>query len=221
MQQAVAPCLEIIMSVKGKPTRSLLDSSSEVTLVNESYYKEHIEHRLVPSSGLYNNSHNLFSLRGIEEGHVPLSKHFECDIEVGGQIVHRVGILVKKDKVPLVDSKGRKAKTPALLGSNLIRIAVNEFCETFGEDCLRLFKCPMGISPLWFSTLCLYYYTHVHKKSGVGALPVQTDDPSKDEDENSNNGQSSKSKYNQGQSQNSSQAKSEKDSGKSKNTQTA
>ena len=136
MQQAVAPCPEITMSIKGKPNRSLLDSGSEVTLINESYYKEHIEHRLLPPSGLYNNSHNLFSLRGVEEGHVPLSKHFECDIEVGGQLVHRVGILVKKDKIPLVDSKGRKAKTPALLGSNLIRIAVNEFCETFGEDCL-------------------------------------------------------------------------------------
>ena len=62
MQQAVALCQEIIMLVKGKPTRSLLDSGSEVTLVNESYYREHIEHRLVPSSGSYNNSHNLFSL---------------------------------------------------------------------------------------------------------------------------------------------------------------
>ena len=90
MQQAVAPCPEITMSIKGKPTRSLLDSGSEVTLVNESYYKEHIEHHLLPSSGLYNNSHNLFSLRGVEEGHVPLSKHFECDIEVGGQLVHRM-----------------------------------------------------------------------------------------------------------------------------------
>ena len=149
MQQAVAPCPEIVMSIKGKPTRSLLDSGSEVTLVNESYYKEHIEHQLLPSLGSYNNSHNLFSLRGVEEGHVPLSKHFECNIEVGGQLVHHVGILVKKDKIPLVDSKGRKAKTPALLSSNLIRIAVNKFCETFGDDCLRLFECPRGISPLW------------------------------------------------------------------------
>ena len=98
MQQAVAPCPENVMSIKGKPTRSLLDSGSEVTLVNESYYREHIEHRLLPSSGSYNNSHNLFSLRGVEEGHVPLSKHFECDIEVGGQLVHCVGILVKKIK---------------------------------------------------------------------------------------------------------------------------
>ena len=83
MQQAVAPCPEIVMSIKGKPTRSLLDSGSEVTLINKSYYKEHIEHWLLPSSGSYNNSHNLFSLQGVEEGHVPLSKHFECDIEVG------------------------------------------------------------------------------------------------------------------------------------------
>ena len=147
-------------------------------------------------------------------------KHFECDIEVGRQLVHHVGMLVKKDKIPLVDSKGRKAKTPALLGSNLIRIAVNEFCETFGEDSLRLFECPRGISPLWFSTLCLYYYAHIHKKSGVGALSVQSDDPSKDEDGNSHNDQPSKSKHSQEQHQNSNQAKLERDSSKSKNTQT-
>ena len=220
MQQAVAPCPEIVMSIKGKPTRSLLDSSSEVTLVNESYYKEHIEHRLLPSSGSYNNSHNLFSLRGIEEGHVPSSKHFECNIEVGGQLVHCVGILVKKDKIPLVDSKGRKAKTPALLGSNLIRIAVNEFCETFGEDCLRLFECPKGISPLWFSTLCLYYNAHIHKKSGVGASLVQSDDPSKDNDGNSHNNQTSKPKCSREQCKNSNEAKSDENSGKSKNIQT-
>ena len=48
MQQAVAPCPEITMSIKGKSTRSLLDSGSEVTLINESYYKEHIEHHLLP-----------------------------------------------------------------------------------------------------------------------------------------------------------------------------
>ena len=128
----------------------------------------------------------------------------------GGQLVHRIGILVKKDRIPLVDSKGRKAKTPALLGSNLIRIAVNEFCENFGEECLRLFECPRGISPLWFSTLCLYYYTHTHKKLGVGASSVQSDDPSKDKDGSSHNGQPSKSKCSQEQGQNSNQAKSEK-----------
>ena len=37
MNQAVAPCPEIVMSIKGKPTKSLLDSGSEVTLMNKSY----------------------------------------------------------------------------------------------------------------------------------------------------------------------------------------
>ena len=120
MHQAVAPCPEISMNIKGKPTRSLLDSGSMCTLMNESYFKEFIEHHLLPSSGMYNNSHNLFNLKGVEEGHVPLSRHFKCDIEVGGQVVHQVGILIKMDKVPLVDSKCRNARTPALLGSNLI-----------------------------------------------------------------------------------------------------
>ena len=219
MHQSVALCPEIVMSVKAKPTKSLLDSGSKVTLINESYFKEHIKHRLLPSSGAYNNSHNLFSLRGIEEGNIPLSKHFECDIEVGRQIIHRVGILVNKDKVPLVDSKGRKAKTPALLGSNLIWIAVNEFCEKFGEESLWLFECPAGISPLWFSTLCLYYFAHVHQKAGVGASLVKTDDPSNDEDEGSNKHNPSKSKNSKGQSQNNRQAKSEQDSSKGKSSQ--
>ena len=99
-------------------------------------------------------------------------------------------------------------------------LAVNEFCETFGEDCLRLFECPKGISPLWFATLCLYYYAHIHKKSGVGASSVQSDDPSKDKDRNDRNNQPSKPKRSQEQCKNNNEDKSEKDSGKSKNTQT-
>ena len=201
MQQAVALCPEVVMSIKNKPTRSLLDSGSQVTLINESYFKEHIEHHLVPSLSQFNNIHNLFSLRGIEDSNVPLSKHFECDVEVGGQTVHHVGILVKKDKIPLVDSKGRKAKTPALLGSNLIWIAVKEFFQTFGEECLRLFECPLGISPLWFSTLCLHYYAHIPKKSGVGASSLYTDDPSNDQDSSNTSKKSSgaEDKLNQNQ----------------------
>ena len=193
MHQAVAPCPEININIKGKSTTSLLDSGSVVTLMNESYFKEHIEHRLSPSLGMYNNSHNLFNLKGEEEGHVPLTRHFECDIEVGGQTVHRVGILVKKDKVPLNDSKGRSARTPALIGSNLISLALNEFCETHGEECIHLFECPVGISPLWFSTLCLYYFAHIAKKTGVGASAISSN-PSNDRDKEGNKPHTSQTK---------------------------
>ena len=211
MHQAVAPCPEIIMNIKGKPTRSLLDSRSVCTLMNESYFKEHIEHCLLPSSGMYNNSHNLFNLKGVEEGHIPLTRHFECDIEVGGQVVHRVGILVKKDKVPLIDSKGKNAKTPPLLDSNLISLALNKFCETFGEECIRLFECPVGISPLLFSTLCLYYYAHIAKKAGVGTSSVLSD-PSNDKDKEGNNPSNPKIKDSKSQNTSNSHANQGKDS---------
>ena len=149
-----------------------------------------------------------------------MSKHFECDIEVGGQVVHCIGILVKKDKVPLVDSKRRKAKTPALLGSNLIRIVLNEFCETIGEECLCLFECLAGISLLWFSTVCLYYYTHIHQKARVGASSVKTDNPSNDKDEGKNKPNPSKPKNSKGLGNDNSQAKSGQDSSKGKFNQT-
>ena len=80
----------------------------------------------------------------------------------------------------------------------------------------------MGISPLWFSTLCLYYFAHIHQKAGVGASSVKTDDPSNnDEDEGSNKHNPSKSKNNKSQSQNNGQAKSEQDPSKGKSNQTS
>ena len=187
--------------------------------MNESYFQEHIKHQLLPCSGAYNNLHNVFNLKGVEEGHIPLTRHFKCDIELGGQTIHHVGILVKKDKVPLLDSKGRKAKTPALLGSNLIHITLNEFCKTFGEECLRLFECPVGISPLWFSTLCLYYYAHIFQKARVGASSVKANDPSNDKDEGDNKSNLPKSNYSKSQNSNNSQAKSGQDSRKGKSSQ--
>ena len=66
----------------------------------------------------------------------------------------------------------------------------------------------------------MYSYAHIHKKSGVGASSVQSDDPSKDKEGNSHNDQPSKSKSSQEQHQNSKQAKLEKDSSKSKDSQT-
>ena len=194
------------MTIKGKPTNSLIDSGSMCTPMHKSHSKEHIQHRLLPSSGMYNNSHNLFNIKGVEEGHVPLARHFECDIEIGGQVVHQVGILIKKDKVPLVDSKGRNARTPALLGSNLISLALNEFCETFSEECINLFECPVGISPLWFSMLCLYYYAHVAKNAGIEASSISSD-PSNDKDKEGNNPNASKTKDSKLQNTNNNQTK--------------
>ena len=32
-----------------------------------------------------------------------------------------------------------------------------------GETCLELFECPVGVAPLYFSTLCVYFYAECQK----------------------------------------------------------
>ena len=114
--------------------------------------------------------------------------------------------------------KGRKAKTPALLGSNLIHLALKEFCEIHGKDSVHLFDCPLGISPLWFSTLCLYYYAHFFKKTGVGASSVSADDPNNDDNDKSRGPDQNEPKSNDGKDHRSKAKKTEtKDSKQSSN----
>ena len=107
--------------------------------------------------------HKLFNLKGVEDGCVPLTKYFSVDIQVGGRLIHDIGILVKKDNIPLTDSKGRSTRTPAILGCNLIRKGLEEFIRDHGETGLELFECPAGVDPLYFSTLCVYFYAERQK----------------------------------------------------------
>ena len=64
---------------------------------------------------------------------------------------------------------------------------------------------------MWFSTLCLYYYAHIHQKAGVGASSVKTNDPSNDEDDTRDEYNPPKSKNSQNQSQGNNQTSSKTD----------
>ena len=163
MEQAVAPCPEITIIIKGQKVRALLDMGSQVTLMNESYFLQNIQQLLLTGDKDHLNAHKLFNLKGVEDGCVPLTKYFSVDIQVGGRLVHDIGILIKKDNIPLTDSKGRSTRTPAILGCNLIRKGLEEFIRDHGETCLELFECPVGVDPLYFSTLCVYFYAERQK----------------------------------------------------------
>ena len=151
MEQAVAPCPEITMIIKGQRVRALLDMGSQVTLMNESYFLQNIQQLLPTVDKDHLNAHKLFNLKGVEDGCVPLTKYFSVDIQVGGRLVHDIGILIKKDNIPLTDSKGRSTRAPTILGCNLIRKGMEEFIRDHGETCLKLFECPAGVDPLYFS----------------------------------------------------------------------
>ena len=141
IEQAVAPCPEIIMIIKGQKVRALLDMGSQVTLMNESYFLQNIEPFLTVDKD-HLNAHKLFNLKGVEDGCVPLTKYFLVDIQVSGRLAHDIGILIKKDNIPLTDSKGRSTRAPAILGCNLIQKGMEEFIRDHGEMCLKLFECP-------------------------------------------------------------------------------
>ena len=40
---------------------------------------------------------------------------------------------------------------------------MEEFIRDHGEMCLELFECPAGVDPLYFSTLCVYFYAKCQK----------------------------------------------------------
>ena len=109
MEQAVAPCPEITMIIKGQKVRALLDMGSQVTLMNESYFLQNIQQLLPTGDKDHLNAHKLFNLKGVEDGCVPLTKYFSVDIQVGGRLVHDIGILVKRtiylSLIPKVDQQ--------------------------------------------------------------------------------------------------------------------
>ena len=175
MEQAVAPFPEITMIIKGQKVRALLDMGSQVTLMNESYFLQNIQQLLPTVDKDHLNAHKLFNLKGVEDGCVPLTKYFSVDIQVGGRLVHDIGILVKKDNIPLTDSKGRSTRTPAILGCNLIRKGLEEFIRDHGGTCLEMFECPVGVDPLYFSTLCVYFYAERQKVINQAKETVKRD----------------------------------------------
>ena len=51
-----------------------------------------------------------------------------------------------------------KSKLPGVIGWNLIKLAYEVFVQKYGVLCLENFDHPTGISPLFFSQLCVFYH---------------------------------------------------------------
>ena len=167
MEQAVAPCPEVNLKAKGTEFKSLLDFGSMVSLMNESFFRSQLASSITPMAGDKVNAHQLFNLKGVEDGQVPLSKYFEMDVEIRGFKIPQVGFLVKKDNAPLLDSKGKSSRLPAIAGCNLIRLGMEEFIRQYSHAPFELFECPKDFDPLLFSTFCVYFYTEREKEQNV------------------------------------------------------
>ena len=104
MEQAVAPCPEITMIIKGQKVRALLDMGSKVTFMNESYFLQNIQQLLLTVDKDHLNAHKLFNLKGVEDGCVPLTKYFSVDIQVSLKRTTYLSLIPREDLLELLPS---------------------------------------------------------------------------------------------------------------------
>ena len=138
-----------------------------VTLMTQSYFKEHLRNSISDNTPGSAEAHQLFNLKGAGENQIPLTKYFSCDISIGGMTIPEVGILVKTDR-QLTTSKGVKTRLPVIVGCNLFRLATFKFIRDYGEEALKLFECPQHVDPLFFSCILLYYYSEENRRNAKG-----------------------------------------------------
>ena len=94
MEEAVAPCPEIVMTIRGQTNKALLDIGSEVSLMNQSYFRKAVQPKIPPPVQGRENAHSFFHLKGVEDGRVLLCDYLTIDIEKGGMTIPNIGVLI-------------------------------------------------------------------------------------------------------------------------------
>ena len=119
MQQAIAKCPKISIASKGVQIPSLLDSGSEVSLIQYSYFKEHLLPKSEAPTGEKSDAHILFNLTAANDGKLPMKKYVEIDVNFLGLKVANVGFLIIDEPNRVLDKK-HQTKLLGIIGWNMI-----------------------------------------------------------------------------------------------------
>ena len=171
MQQAVAKSPKISISSMGVQIPSLLDSGSDVSLICYSCFKEHLLPKIETHMGGKSDAHILLNLTVANDGQLPMRKYVKVDVTFGGLKVLNVGFLIIDEPNRVLDNK-HQTKLPGIIAWNLIWFTYEVFVDKYGEGKFNSFVCLVGVNPLLFSQLCLYYYAEISKEHDYGVWPV-------------------------------------------------
>ena len=94
MQKAVAKCPKVSISSMGVQIPSFLDSGSEVSLIHNSHFKEHLLPKIEDPMGEKSDAHMMSNLTAINDGQLSVKKYIKLDINFGGLKVLKVGFLI-------------------------------------------------------------------------------------------------------------------------------
>ena len=145
------------MEFLGLKVPSLLDSGSMVTLIHEAYFNKYILPLLWGMAEELAEAHSLFRLSAANNQEMPVTKYFEADVSILGFRIPSVGFLVVKDPGTVLESQ-YSARTPGVIGCNLIQLGYEEFGKVFGFEAFETFRCPKEVHPLIFSQMCTLYH---------------------------------------------------------------
>ena len=160
MQHDIAKCPTVCISAYGIQIPSLLDSSSEVMLLWQSYFDQHILPKIKPATGEKANTHCLFKLTVANDGQIPIKMYTEFDLTFLGLKVLKVGVLIAEEPNQVLDKK-HQTRLPGIIGWNLIRLSYDVFIWKYWTTRFDSFICPEGVNPLLFSQLCIYHHSDI------------------------------------------------------------
>ena len=168
VNKTASRCPHVEVTLAGQKVTALLDSGSQVTLIRESFFNNnilsHLRDQELQSS---KEAAKIFRLKSASDTVMPVKYCLSMDIGIYGTVVPDVGILVLDDHATVSASKlSRKANV--VVGWNLIKIAYEQFCKTYGDSTIRLCQCPPDMSPSLFAQLVIYHQTSNTEQSSGG-----------------------------------------------------
>lgn len=113
VSRAVGKCPIVHIKINGVAVPALLDTGSEVSTINESFFQKNFSKQDLLSTS------DWLTLKAANGLEIPYVGYFKADVECAGKIIEGRGILVTRDPVD-EDANHRKAAVPALLGMNVL-----------------------------------------------------------------------------------------------------
>ena len=168
MQCAVVKCPKLCINAHGIQIPSPLDSGSDITLLRQSYFDQHILPKIKLTTGEKANAHCLFKLTIANDGQMPIKIYTELDLTFLGLKVPKVGVLIAEEPNQVLDKK-HQTRLPGIIGGNLIWLSYDMFVQKYETKGFDSFICPEGVNPLLFLQLCVFYHSNVQKNNTLGA----------------------------------------------------
>ena len=157
MKQAVAKCPWADFKYFKNTIPSLLDSGSMVSIVRQDYFDHYIKPNIGPAKGQDVSAHNLFKLKGSNEGDI-LITYFDMNVKFLGLQVPKGGFLFAKIPTDLL-VQDKILNCFAKWGMEPDEKSTSGDQQKYTDTVFENFECLTCVDQLLFTLLCVYYYT--------------------------------------------------------------